>query len=349
APYTLDVDVTEALNGRHLYTATAIDPTGNQATSAPVRVLVAIGNKFLGTAPGGPEDYTHLLAHFDQLTPENAGKWGNVEATRDQMNWAELDTAYQFALDNELRFKLHTLIWGQQQPAWLGALSAQEQLEELEEWMAELAARYPSLEMIDVVNEPLHSVPAYSEALGGAGETGYDWVIKAFEMAREHFPESQLILNDFQILILPNFTQDYLQVIDVLDERGLIDGIGVQAHFLERAEIPVVAANLDTLAATGLPIYVSELDVDLADDARQANVMRDLFTVFWNHPSVVGVTHWGHLQGSMFQPNAYLIRSDGTSRPALDWLDCFVAGGTECTVPEYVPPGWQGGQFGLTL
>ena len=45
--------------------------------------------------PGGPEDYEHLLTYFDQLTPENAGKWGSVEGTRDVMNWTDLDTAYQ--------------------------------------------------------------------------------------------------------------------------------------------------------------------------------------------------------------------------------------------------------------
>jgi len=44
----------------------------------------------------------------------------------------------------------------------------------------------------------------------------------------------------------------------------------------------VVAANLDALAATGLPIYVSELDVNFANDARQAQSMSQLFPVFWS-------------------------------------------------------------------
>jgi endo-1,4-beta-xylanase len=41
-----------------------------------------------------------LLAYFDQLTPENAGKWGSVEGTRDVMNWTDFDTAYNFARGN---------------------------------------------------------------------------------------------------------------------------------------------------------------------------------------------------------------------------------------------------------
>jgi endo-1,4-beta-xylanase len=306
--------------------------------------------KFFGTAPGGPEDYEHLLTHFDQLTPENAGKWGSVEGTRDVMNWTDLDTAHQFAVDNGIVFKFHTLLWGQQQPSWIDALPPEEQLEEIDEWMAEVAARYPDLDLIEVVNEPMNAQPSYREALGGAGETGFDWIIKAFEMAREHFPNAQLILNEYNVLVDSGLTTNYLDIISLLQERDLIDGIGEQAHFYERTNPEVIAANLDRLAETGLPIYISEFDLNLADDADHANVMSKLFPVFWDHPSVAGVTHWGHIQGSMWRGNAYLVRTDETSRPALDWLDCYVTGGGDtCTVPEFVHPGWQGREFGLTL
>src|SRR5690606_14827629 len=122
-----------------------------------------------------------------------------VEAERDVMNWEDLDEAYTFAKDNGLPFKLHTLGWGQQQPAWLADLSASEQLEELEEWMTALAARYPDVQMVDVVNEPMHAPPGYAAALGGEGETGVDWIVTAFELAQEHFPHAQLLLNDYNV------------------------------------------------------------------------------------------------------------------------------------------------------
>lgn len=319
--------------------------------SVPDTVLVTVNlSKFFGTAPSGPEDYEHLLAYFDQLTPENAGKWGSVESTRDEMNWTELDAAYEFAKTHKLPFKFHTLIWGQQQPEWMSTLEPAEQLEEIEEWMKLVSKRYKDLPMIDVVNEPLNAPAGYREALGGAGETGYDWVINAFKMARKYFPKSQLILNEYNTLILEPFTDNYLVVINLLKERGLIDAIGEQAHFLERADIEVVAANLNKLAATGLPIYISELDLNFADDARQANVMRDLFSLFWDHPAVAGITHWGHLQGSIWRTNGYLIRSDGSARPALDWIMCYMdGGGDDCTVPDYIPSGWEGTSAGLTL
>jgi len=349
APFSLDVANDSSQNGRHVYTAVAYDPSGNTATSSGVGVLTGIGNKFFGTAATTAVDYPTLLSYFNQITPGNAGKWGSVEATRDQMNWAELDTAYQFAKQNHIPFKLHTLIWGQQQPTWLTGLTPAEQLAEIEQWMSLAAQRYPDVQLVDVVNEPLHAVPAYSAALGGAGVTGFDWVIKAFEMARRYFPKSELLLNDYNVEALDSAATDYLNIINLLKSRGLIDGIGLQAHFLERVEVSSVAANLDRFAATGLPIYVSELDLNLSNDAKQAQRMRDLFTLFWQHPSVLGVTHWGFLQGNMWQPDAYLVRTDGTKRPALDWINCFRAGGSNCPVPVYVPSPRTGDSSGITL
>jgi GH35 family endo-1,4-beta-xylanase len=349
APYTLDVPVSNALNGRHRYTATAYDLTGN-ASSESTRVLVAINNKFFGTAASNSADYTSLLTYFNQLTPGNAGKWGSVEAVKDQMNFTDLDTAYKFAKDNHIKFKLHTLVWGQQQPAWLDTLTPEQQLEEIDQWMSALAERYPDVDLIDVVNEPLHAPPSYIAALGGAGTTGWDWVVTAFEMARKHFPNAELILNDYSIFTLGATTQSYVNLIKILDDQGLIDGIGEQGHFYERApEIAVLKDNLNALAATGLPIYISELDLNFADDARQANRMKDVFSTFWSNPSVLGVTHWGYLQGNMWQTDAYLVKTDGTVRPALTYIQCVRAGGTDCPVPVIIPQPRKGDNTSITL
>ena len=74
------------------------------------------------------------LSYWNQVTPSNAGKWGFVEGQRDVMRWDGLDKAYQLAKDNGLKFKQHTLIWGNQQPTWMDNLSVEEQLVEIEEF-----------------------------------------------------------------------------------------------------------------------------------------------------------------------------------------------------------------------
>jgi endo-1,4-beta-xylanase len=359
APYALSVPITSAMNGRHVYSAAAYDLAGNSASQAARRVLVAINNKFFGTAVTAGVDYANFSPTFNQVTPGNAGKWGSVEPVQDSnvenWNWAELDAAYDFAVTHGFPFKLHTLVWGSQQPSWVSALSNADQLAAIEAWMQAVATRYPKIALVDVVNEPLHSPPPYAAALGGAGTTGYDWVLTAFQMARDHFPNAELLINDYSTLTLSSTTADYLKVINLLKDRGLIDGIGEQGHFYERSpDVSTLTANLGALASTGLPLYISELDLNLANDAQQATRMSQIFPSFWSNPSVVGVTHWGYLQGNMWQADAYLMKqaSDGQSysdRPALSWLKCYMAGGTDCPVPTYVPTPHGGECAGISL
>ena len=70
-----------------------------------------------------------------------------------------LDAAYKLAKDNGFPFRFHIFVWGNQQPAWIESLPPAEQLEEIEEWIAAVANRYPALDYIEVVNEPLHDPP----------------------------------------------------------------------------------------------------------------------------------------------------------------------------------------------
>jgi endo-1,4-beta-xylanase len=311
----------------------ATPPTEQQAAStaaAPAAQTVLIEHptdKYLGNVwrinSRGDVLFTR---YFNQLTPEDGGKWQNLERVRDEITFGDLDRAYAFAAENELLTRHHTLVWGNQQPDWIADLPPEEQLEELTEMMMAVGERFPDIDFVDVVNEPLHAPPPYAAALGGPGETGWDWVITSFEMAREYFPNSALHINDYSITSGDGATTRYLEVIGLLQERGLIDGIGLQGHFLEGANLVTVANNLDRLAATGLPIYVTELDVDIADDVAMANRFRDEFTLFWEHPAVRGVTFWGYVQRRIWRQNAWLLTDTGQNRLAMDWLISYMAG-----------------------
>jgi endo-1,4-beta-xylanase len=92
--------------------------------------IAAGKSKFLGNIYSAAQ-LPGFNQYWNQVTPENAGKWGSVEATRDVMNWSDLDAAYKLAKDNGFPFKLHVLIWGSQQPAWIENLPPAEQLEEI--------------------------------------------------------------------------------------------------------------------------------------------------------------------------------------------------------------------------
>ena len=227
-----------------------------------------------------------------------------------------------------------------------------------------------------MVNEPLHDRPdkvsagnttaaggsgGYYEALGGAGTTGHDWIINAFTLAREYFPNAKLMLNDFSITNDGNATTRYLEIIELLKARGLIDLVGVQGHAFEfnYNNLPGSAAthtaNLARLAAAGLPIYVTEFDIDgvdaifsVQDDALQLARYQALFPVFWENEAVKGVTMWGYVQGGHWRTGsgAWLMYPNGAERPALQWLVRYmenkipvVTPGQSTTVDENVFPG----------
>ena len=289
--------------------------------------------RFLGNIIGGytPSDFA---TYWNQVTPENAGKWGSVEGTMDVMQWGSLDNAYNFAKANGFPFKQHAFVWGQQQPAWITTLTPQEQNEQVVAWIQTYCERYPDTQMIDVVNEPLHAPPSYASSIGGGGTTGWDWVIWSFEKARAHCPNAKLILNDYNIINNNSATDSYLAIINLLKTRGLIDGIGEQGHFLETTPVETLTSNLNKLHATGLPIYISEYDVNIADPAAQREKYMEQFPVLWTHPGVQGITFWGYRQGEIWRENAYLIESNGTERPALTWLKGYVpvaSGGKFCS------------------
>jgi endo-1,4-beta-xylanase len=314
------------------------------ATGEPLGPPLADGHdKFLGNIYSTSQ-LANYADYWTQVTPENAGKWGSVEGTRDVMNWGGLDAAYALAKDNGLPFRFHVLVWGNQQPGWIAALSEEEQREEIEEWFQAVADRYPDLDYVEVVNEALHDPPddpedgGYIGALGGTGTTGWDWVVTAFQMARDIFPAStKLMINDYGILSGTSSAQDYLDVIELLQENDLIDGIGVQGHaFSTRPGAPLTAV-LDLLAGAGLPLMVTEMDVDgnpnvsgavteAQSDQNQLQDMQRIFPALWAHPAVEGITLWGWKPGMWrTDQEAYLVRANGEERPALEWMRDYLA------------------------
>jgi len=304
-----------------------------------VKPIASGSTKFLGCAWSSGQN-TNFQNYWNQVSPENGGKWGSVEGTRNVMNWNDMDAAYNLAQKYGMIFKEHTLIWGAQQPSWIASLDTASQRKEIEQWFSLMAARYKNIAHIDVVNEPMHNAPNgmlpwgsstrnvdYAKALGGAGKTGYDWILTSFRMARKYFPNSKLIINEYSVINGSTETQNYIKIIKLLQAEKLIDGIGEQAHAFTTNGVSATTlkANLDALGATGLPIYLTEMDIDGTTDYIQLKEMQRVFPVFWKHPSVQGITLWGFRYGLWrTKEGAYLVNQNGTERAALKWLKAYV-------------------------
>lgn len=292
--------------------------------------------KFLGNITTGYQVRSDFFTYWNQITGENEHKWASIEGTRDRMNWGSADAIANYAKEKNIPWKFHTLIWGSQYPSWMNGLSASEQKEEIVEWFDAAAKRYPDVQMIDVVNEAYMSDPnnwnagkhapiPFREALGGAGTTGFDWIVTSFKMARERWPNAILIYNDYNTLEWPNEINWIKQIIPKLVAAGApIDAVGFQAHGLKETSANTLKSRLDDIYnAIKLPMLISEYDIGETNDQAQLDNYKTHIPVMWNHPGVAGITIWGYIYGSTWVEGTGLIRN-GQERPALTWLKEFI-------------------------
>ncbi len=296
-----------------------------QGTCAPDPVCRS--EKFFGTVwqnwTNAAEAKKGLDPIFNQLTPENAGKWHEAERQQGVYNWARLDAMFAYCAQEEILCKQHFFV-GWNGPSWV---TNQNAAGAVENWIKTFMARYPTTPIIDVVNEAPLDAPRWRDAIGGAGESGWDWVLWSFEKARANAPNAILILNDYDILKSDGGISRMLQIVRPLKRRGHSIAIGCQAHLLEGESAASVKRRLDILAREGLPIFITEFDINIANDSLQRDRLAELFKVLWEHPSVRGITHWGFRQGQMwsFIRDAYLVSSDGRDRASMSWLRTYLA------------------------
>ncbi|MBK7095520.1 MAG: endo-1,4-beta-xylanase [Saprospiraceae bacterium] len=335
------------------YTIKAKATDNENAVSASAGVIITVGSnvvvpvglsackgKYLGNIIASTVK-SNFNTYWNGITAENGCKWGSVEATRDVMNWDIADKSYKHAKDNHLMFRYHTLAWGSQYPSWITTLSPADFQAEMEEYMAAIAARYPLIDQIDVLNENIYinswdkkehaaGTPYFRAGLGGPGVTGYDWVIWLFEKARFYFPNSKLIMNDFELETNTAGVNEMLAVVKVLRDRNLIDGFGTQAHYFNVDGIASSALlnALNLMDNSGVPIYVTELDLKGKPESEenQKTSYSTSFPVYWKHPAVAGITLWGYEEGSTWTAGSGILNNDKSERLAMTWLKSYMAG-----------------------
>lgn len=293
-------------------------------------------NKFLGNittsynvdAGGGVPAFYKL---WNQITCENESKWSSVEGSRGYFNWG-CDNAFNYAKQHGFTYKFHALVWGAQYPSWLSSLSASERYAAYVNWFDHVKAKYNTLPMIDVVNEAVgmhqQGNPMVKESLGGGGKTGYDWLIKAFEMAYERWPDAILIYNDYNSIRYD--LDNYITLVQTLRDAGApIDAYGNQAHELSGISTDELSNNLQKQQnALKMPMFITEYDIASTSDSYQENCYKEQIPIMWEAPYCAGVTLWGYVYGKTWTDDGkgYSgIYKDGAERPAMTWLKEYMA------------------------
>jgi endo-1,4-beta-xylanase len=244
-----------------------------------------------------------LLREFNAITPENAMKWGPVHPTEDGWRFDPADRLVEFAEAHGLQVHGHTLVYHDQLPRWVDpGMSRRRMAGALALHVETLVGRYRGrVAAWDVVNEAVAT-------RGGLRPTvflrvlGPGYVAEAFRLAHAADPAARLYYNDCEADALgPKADAVYALVRRLLDDGVPVHGIGLQMH-LRAARPPApadIAANVARLAALGLAVRISEMDVRIrwvrrGDPlTRQRRVYEDAIGACAGMPGFVGVTFWG--------------------------------------------------------
>ncbi len=291
-------------------------------------------DKFLGNITTryqvdyGDEKYYTL---WNQITPENESKWSSVQGGgRSSFSWGGVDNAYNYAKQHKFPFKFHCFIWGSQYPSWIESLTPEERYKAIVAWMDAAKKRYPDLQLIDVVNEALPGHQSgthfFEEALGGSGKSGYDWIVKAFELAYERWPDAILIYNDFNTFQWN--TDDYIALVTAIRDAGApVDAYGCQSHDCTDIDFTSFKSAMTKLQnSIKMPMYSTEYDIGTSDDNLQLQRYKEQIPYMWESDYCAGITLWGYIYGTTWTTdgNSGIIK-DGKDRPAMKWLREYMA------------------------
>lgn len=317
---------------RKIYLLKTLLLAGCMSATSMYAQLSSNPDKFLGnittrnSVNGGGVEFASL---WNQITPENESKWEIVEGgAKGSFNWTGCDNAYNYAKRKGIPFKFHCLIWGAQYPDWLNNMTTAQQYNAIKDWMDAVKKRYPDLPLIDVVNEavPGHQPAPYKEALGGDGKTGYDWIIKAFEMAHERWPNAILIYNDYNTFQYQRY--EFINLVKTLRDAGApIDAYGCQSHDLTDMDFTSFKSAMTEIQnELKMPMYSTEYDIGTSDDDHQLQQYKNQIKYMWESDYVAGITLWGYIYGATWTTdgNSGIIKN-GVYRPAMTWLKEYMA------------------------
>ena len=279
---------------------------------------------------------------WNQITPENETKWQSVQGSnKTSWTWGGADNCVNYAKSHNFPFKFHCLLWGAQYPDWINSLNYYDRKVAIDNWYSETKKRYPNLDMIDVVNEAVAghqpNTPTWYEPLGGQGATGFDWIVKAFEMAHEKWPNAILIYNDFNTFQWD--TDIFIDLVTKLRDAGApIDAYGCQSHDLGGCSATTLKSSMNKIqSALKMPMYITEYDIGTTNDANQLRDYKAQIPLLWEADYCAGVTLWGFCYGATWtndgkDANGNPINAghsgiikDGVDRPAMTWLREYMA------------------------
>lgn len=319
------------------------------------------------------KDIALVKEQFDQISPENDLKWQIIQPRPgpDGYNFGPADAYVNFGLRNHMFIVGHTLVWHNQTPNWVfeetnpppqttsdnsmgfgfgggfgfsgPRASRDELLERMRDHIFTVVGRYKGkIKVWDVVNEAVsdNGTNVLRNSLW-LQIIGPDFIAKAFEYAHEADPHAILRYNDYG-LENPVKRHKLMALIRSLQAQHVpVMAIGSQTHVsVSSPTFEQEDQELADLDSLGLPIHITELDVNGARggqrsnsgdvsanasatqgqmvsnaDQKLADAYSNLFRAFIKHKSVKVVTFWGVNDGVSWRARGRPLLFDANDQP----------------------------------
>jgi endo-1,4-beta-xylanase len=273
-----------------------------------------------------PERRQFVAYHFNSVTAENQFKPRALQPREGVWKWAAADSIRDFARENKMKIRGHTLVWYQSVPQWMvkdgNKLASKELLlKRMKTHIETVMNRYKNdVYCWDVVNEAVTENSSKPNEIYRPTDTlhqilGEEYVAQAFIIARAADPKAQLYYNDFRFSDPVKRKKIYDLMKRLLDRGVPIDGIGFQTHLIPDEETEAyLQESIDMFSGLGLKVQITELDVsaykhripkhpdaDKSDDRytdERKQKQSDMYDMVMrvcrrNVGKVTGVTFWG--------------------------------------------------------
>ena len=244
-----------------------------------LRTLAQTHHILLGTAVNmdalhHDPNYAKTLAHeFDVVTPENVMKFDAVHPEKNTYTFAQADTLVAFAKAHNMQVRGHNLVWYRALPNWItkGTFTRDQLLAIMKDHIFTVVSHYRGqVNIWDVVNEAIANDGSMRDSIWYR-DIGPDYLDWAFRWAHEANPQAHLFYNDYGAEGLNSKSDAIYTLVKDMLQRGIpIYGVGLQMHtsILNAPVEQDVIANMNRLAALGLKVQITEMDVQIQGSTR---------------------------------------------------------------------------------
>jgi endo-1,4-beta-xylanase len=237
------------------------------------------------------------------------------EGSEDIWRRPPVDRFVPFAKKYGLTLKAHPMLWHRFNPGWLP--KDPEAVKELyRKRFHELSQRYAKdISIWEVTNESTGCSKDYP--LCSEDKAYVEWAFR--EAARLFSNDRRLMINDYTSYneLLPKDNVYYKQLEGLIAKGIRLQGIGLQFHIWfepdlmekylagERFQPEKLLAVYEAFAAFNRPLYITEITVPTPNGkdggAIQAEVIRNLYRLWFSVPAMQGVTYWNMGDGMAYE------------------------------------------------